>query len=196
MIEKEKINAIKRTVDIKSLIESKGIRLKKNGKGYFGRCPFHDDKTPSLSVNTKDNLWQCFGCDKGGDVIRFVELFDQVDFKQAVQILDTGTPDLKTVQTHTDKPDPLPEPKVQQLLERVVMIYEKNFDDIGKKYLYDRGITDAGLFERHRVGYCTGKLKEILPSKGDILKDLKKTGILNQNNGERFSGCLAFPVFD
>ncbi len=91
MIEKEKIEHIKTFVDIKALVESKGIKLKKNGKGYFGLCPFHNDKNPSLSVTPSKNQWHCFGCDKGGDVIRFVELFDQVDFKEAVKILTVNT---------------------------------------------------------------------------------------------------------
>ena len=78
MIEEEKIASIKRTVDLKALVESKGIQLKKNGKDYFGLCPFHADKNPSLSINPTKNLWQCFGCGAAGDVIRFVEMFDQV----------------------------------------------------------------------------------------------------------------------
>ncbi len=80
MIEKEKIEAIKKDVDLIALIESKGIPLKKNGKGYKGLCPFHDDTDPSLSVNPSTNLWNCFGCNKGGDAIRFIELFDKIDF--------------------------------------------------------------------------------------------------------------------
>ena len=84
MIEKEKIEAIKRDVDLVALIESRGISLKENGKGYKGLCPFHEDTNPSLSVTPSTNLWQCFGCGAGGDVIRFVELFDQVDFPTAV----------------------------------------------------------------------------------------------------------------
>jgi len=86
-IEKEVIESIKHGVDIKALVEAKGIHLKKNGKGWFGLCPFHDDKNPSLSINPKENLWQCFGCGAAGDVIRFVELFDRVDFKEAVKRL-------------------------------------------------------------------------------------------------------------
>ncbi|CAB1062710.1 DNA primase (EC, partial [Olavius sp. associated proteobacterium Delta 1] len=62
MIEKEKIEAIKRDVDLVPLVKAKGIELKKNGKSYFGLCPFHDDTNPSLSVNPNKNLWQCFGC--------------------------------------------------------------------------------------------------------------------------------------
>ncbi len=95
LIEKEKIEAIKRDVDLVALVRSRGIALKKNGKGYKGHCPFHDDKkTPSLSVTPSKNLWQCFGCDKGGDQIEFVKLHDHVDFKEAVQIL-SATPIIK-----------------------------------------------------------------------------------------------------
>ncbi|RTZ97564.1 MAG: hypothetical protein DSY90_06970 [Deltaproteobacteria bacterium] len=50
-IEKEVIESIKQDVDLKALVEARGIRLKKNGKGWFGLCPFHDDKSPSLSIN-------------------------------------------------------------------------------------------------------------------------------------------------
>ena len=88
MIAKESIEAIKSSVDLKALVEAKGIELKKNGKGWFGLCPFHADNNPSLSINTAKNLWQCFGCGAAGDVIRFVEMFDQVDFKEAVKRLN------------------------------------------------------------------------------------------------------------
>ena len=85
-IEREVIEKVKRT-DLVALVQAKGIALKKNGKGWFGLCPFHADKTPSLSINPTQNLWQCFGCGAAGDTIRFVELFDQVSFQEAVQRL-------------------------------------------------------------------------------------------------------------
>ncbi len=89
-IEREVIEQVKR-IDLVALVQAKGIELKKNGKGYFGLCPFHADKTPSLSINPIKNLWQCFGCGAAGDTIRFVELFDQVDFTEAVKRLcDNG----------------------------------------------------------------------------------------------------------
>jgi DNA primase len=69
-------------------VQAKGITLKKNDKGYMGLCPFHADKNPSLSITPSKNLWQCFGCGASGDVIRFVALFDQVDFKEAVKRLN------------------------------------------------------------------------------------------------------------
>ncbi len=86
-IAKERIEAIKHGVDLVALVESKGIALKKNGSGYFGLCPFHDDNNPSLSINPDKNLFQCFGCGTAGDVIRFVELFDRVTFTEAVRRL-------------------------------------------------------------------------------------------------------------
>ena len=96
MIEKEKIEAIKRDIDLVALVKAKGVKLRKNGKSYFGLCPFHADKNPSFSVNPTNNLWQCFGCGAGGDVIRFIELFDQVSFPEAVRKLNGGKPKLKS----------------------------------------------------------------------------------------------------
>ena len=91
MIGKEKIEEIKTGVDLAALVRAKGIHLKRNGRSYKGLCPFHDDKNPSLSVNPTTNLWQCFGCGAGGDVIRFVEMFDKVSFPEAVKGLsDNG----------------------------------------------------------------------------------------------------------
>ena len=90
MIEKEKIEELKRSIDLVSLVESRGIPLKKNGKGYKGLCPFHEDQTPSLSVNPDTNLWQCFGCSKGGDAIRFIELIDNVAYNLLDRFLKKG----------------------------------------------------------------------------------------------------------
>jgi DNA primase len=93
MIEKERIEALKRDVDLVALVKSMGIDLKQNGKGYKGHCPFHDDqKTPSLSVTPSKQLWKCFGCGKGGDIFEFVQLFDRIDFKVAVAKLETYLP--------------------------------------------------------------------------------------------------------
>jgi hypothetical protein len=70
-----------------------GVDLQRVGRGYKGHCPFHEDsKSPSLSVTPGKNLWKCFGCGKGGDIIEFVRLFDRVDFPTAVTKLTTYLP--------------------------------------------------------------------------------------------------------
>src|SRR4051812_12791918 len=62
-------------------------QLRKVGARYTGRCPFHEERTPSFSVNPQDKLFHCFGCGKGGDVITFVRETEQLDFVEAVEWL-------------------------------------------------------------------------------------------------------------
>ena len=200
MIEKEKIEAIKKDVDLVVLIESKGITLKKNGKGYKGLCPFHDDTDPSLSVNPSTNLWNCFGCNKGGDAIRFIELFDKVDFKEAVNRLtglrDQG-PAKKT--THHGKQTSNFSVKERKLLSKVVSYYQHIFkeDSRGLNYLkQDRGITDNQTFKDFGVGYANGTLLEILPEDEEVIKSLKKIGILNTKGHEIFYNSVVFPLYN
>jgi DNA primase len=151
MLEKDEIEEIKGSVDLVSLIESRGIHLKKNGKGYRGLCPFHEDTNPSLSVNPTENLWQCFGCGAGGDAIRFVELFDRVEFKEAVKVLQ-GLRGIqgKTPFKNNQKPKPTPKEKPltvkeKRLLAKVASFYEHTLteDARGLTYLQkERGITE------------------------------------------------------
>ncbi len=205
MIEKEEIEHIKSTVDMVALAETKGVRMKKNGKSYFGLCPFHNDKDPSFSITPSKNEWHCFGCDKGGDVIRFVELFDQVDFKEAVARLaevrgqrpEGGRQKAEKKPADQDKPLSY-DPRKEQYLERAVDIYEKNFveKEAGKAYLNSRRIRDGGLFTKYSVGFCDGGLNDILPQNGDVRESLKQVGILLDDGSERFVNCVVFPVYD
>ncbi len=199
MIEQERIEHIKTTVDIKTLVESKGIKLKKNGKGYFGLCPFHNDKNPSLSVNPSKKLWQCFGCGAGGDVIRFVELFDQVDFKEAVKRLsDNGFKKKSRKKPTTTKQETLTV-KERKLLARVVSYYQHAFTENtdGINYLKnERGISDNQSLKDFGVGYANGTLLKILPEDEEIIKSLKTIGILNNKGKEIFYNCVVFPLYD
>jgi len=69
----EQVERIKQETSLLRLVEAKGIELKKHGKDYLGRCPFHDDRTPSLVVSPDKNLWNCLGaCGVGGSVIDWV----------------------------------------------------------------------------------------------------------------------------
>ena len=198
MIEKERIEAVKRSVDLVALVKSRGIDLKKNGKGYNGHCPFHEDhKSPSLSVTPEKNLWQCFGCNTGGDAIRFVELFDKVDFKEAVQILSADIPKKKTP-AKQPAPTPALTVKDKKLLARVVAYYQHSFteDPRGLEYLNNRGIIDNQAIKDFAVGFVTGTLKEILPDDEEIIKILQKIGILNKKGNECFYNSVVFPLFD
>ena len=200
MIEKERIEELKRSIDLVALIESKGIPLKKNGKSYKGLCPFHEDSNPSLSVNPSTNLWQCFGCSAGGDVIRFVEMFDKVDFKEAVNQL-SAISDQKSAKRK--KPCALSHAplavKELKLLSKVLSYYQHTFtqDNRGLNYLKtERGITDNQSFKDFGTGYVNGTLLEILPEDEEIIKALKRIGLLNNKGHETFYNCVVFPLYD
>ena len=78
---------IKNTVNIVSLFNDFGVKLEKKGSNYMGCCPWHDDKTPSLSVDRTKGLYNCFGCGESGDVFNLVMKMKGLDFKEACNYL-------------------------------------------------------------------------------------------------------------
>jgi len=86
-VSKDEIETVKQTYDLKAVIESYDIKLKKKGSNYVGLCPFHKEKAPSFTVNPKANLYHCFGCNDGGDVIGFICKKEGIGFKEAMEKL-------------------------------------------------------------------------------------------------------------
>jgi hypothetical protein len=84
------IQAIKEVNDIEDVVR-RYTTLKGRDTQYYGHCPFHQDHAPSLSVDTKKQLWHCFGCGKGGDVIDFIKLAENLDTKGAIEVLARRT---------------------------------------------------------------------------------------------------------
>jgi DNA primase catalytic core len=197
------IERLKRSISIEAVCREHGIKLDKHGsRDLIGKCPFHDDKNPSFVVTPEKNLFHCLGCDAGGSVIDLVMKLDKTEFKEAVQKLLASTPAVR-LGGAAACPAKLPErsrvapEKANTLLEKVIAVYEKTFAEVpeGKAYLEKRGITDAGLFSCHRVGYANGKLKDLLPKDGQLKEELKTLGVLLENGHERFAGCVTFPVY-
>lgn len=204
MIDKSQIEAVKNKIDLKDYIEYRGIELKKNGKGYIGLCPFHNDKNPSLSVTPERQLWQCFGCGEGGDIIKFVELFDKIDFKKAYEKL-TGSgpkqsPEALKINSSVknEKQKPALTAKLQKIFNRVIEFYHTTFTESPepKDYLLRRGIDNNTLFSDYKTGCSNGTLLNVLPNDGDIIDQLKEIGILNDKGTEFFYGCVTFPLYD
>ena len=125
------ITHLKQSTDLVKLIRSHNIKLRKRGNTYKGHCPFHDDKkTPSFSVNPEQNLWHCFGCDEGGDAIRFIEKIDKVTFPEAVARLraEKTTKNKSKVVTQSPRPKPGHTPTPAQrsiLLSSISEYYQK-----------------------------------------------------------------------
>ena len=203
MINQDEIDAIKQGVDLVFFMKACGIELKQVGGNYRGFCPFHEDTTSSLTVNPKENLWNCFGCDKGGDTIRFVQLFDGLSFNDAVERLKGYFPggDLpKTAKTKAAVTEEKKEVSVadKKLLARVISYYQHTFTENprGLEYLKSRGIEGNQSYTDFGVGYVNGSLKFILPEDPAVINTLKALGILNQKGNETFYNCVVFPIFD
>jgi len=201
----EDIDRLKKSISIMDLCKERGIDLTRHGlHDYKGRCPLHDDDKPSFIVTPEKNLWHCLGCDKGGSVIDLVMAMEGISFAEAVYKLmnhlppeANGQPTSRTSPVDQERQE-IPPGKALALLERTMTVYERTFseDDKAKKYLESRGIVDAGLFAKHRIGYSNGTIADILPGNGGVRDELASIGILIDRKRERFADCVVFPVFD
>ena len=84
------VDAVKQAADMVEIVSAR-TQLRRVGSRWTGRCPFHDERTPSFSVNAADKLFYCFGCGKGGDLITFVRESEGLDFTEAVEWLADRT---------------------------------------------------------------------------------------------------------
>ena len=82
----EFLKTLKTKCDLVEVISSY-VKVERRGANYWACCPFHHEKTPSFSINAPDRYYHCFGCGASGDVIRFVQEYENVEFPQAVEIL-------------------------------------------------------------------------------------------------------------
>lgn len=87
MIKKEDVERVRNAADLYDIV-SATVALKPSGVGaYVGLCPFHDERTPSFNVRPSVGSWHCFGCGRGGDVFKFVQEQENIDFREAVELL-------------------------------------------------------------------------------------------------------------
>ena len=188
MIEQARIAQAKQQ-GLAEVIASKGIALKKQGGQLMALCPFHEDHTPSLSIDPKTNLFKCFGCGAAGDTIKFIELYEKKSFPEAVSAL-TGADSPAGPEVTGVNPT--------QLLNRVARFYHETFlsSPQAQEYLKSRGITRPEIYGAFQIGYADGKLLSTLPREGGLVNALKKTGILNRYGKELFLNCVVVPLFD
>ncbi len=153
------------------------IHLKKKGNEYSSCCPFHEEKTPSFSVSPSKQLYHCFGCGAGGDLIDFVKNIEGVDFVSAAKMLggeEVDTPIKKPIPMPTPKPPPKDNAFARQLLTE--HIQDMHYADKAPlfAYLESRGITgvdgvlsdDIGFIER-----CRYKQEGFFPAIFSILRN-------------------------
>lgn len=157
-------------------------------KGNLTICPFHQDTNPSLSINVREQYFNCFGCGVGGDVVRFVMRYYNLSLHSALEFLAKRA----GMDIHLDPKDWAEEKKqrdIEGALAEATIAYQNNIPPDVRKYLNDRGISNETI-EKFHVGFCKGSEQ----LKGDS-EALVKAGILYDNGGHFFKGHITFPHF-
>jgi DNA primase len=211
-IPESEIERLKKEIPIERLVTGFGVELKRQGKDLFGRCPFHDDKTPSLSVTPETNLWHCLGaCNTGGDVIAWVMRTRGVSFRHAVELLKEDHPSLaagdgKVVRKGTTaklESPVTPDADDRRTLRDVVAFYCQTLTESPEalRYLESRRLTHPEMIERFQIGFANRTLGLTLPDKNrkagaELRSRLQRLGILRESGHEHFNGSIVIPVFD
>jgi DNA primase catalytic core len=210
-IPEEEIERLKSEVSVERLVEASGIELKRAGKDWLGRCPFHEDDTASLVVTPGKNLWHCFGCGVGGGPIDWVMKKDGVSFRHAVERLREGLPSLAAASSPTGAKRTLPAPVAfdaddATLLNQVADYYHATLKQSPEAlaYLESRGFAGEAAMaaiDTFRLGYANRTLGLRLPDKtrkagADIRGRLERLGVYRESGHEHQNGSLVVPLFD
>lgn len=199
------IEQVLQQVDIVQVI-SRYVSLKKSGRNYLGLCPFHTEKTPSFSVSPEKQIFKCFGCQKGGNVIHFIKEYEGVSFREALEMLakEAGI-DLSRYR----KTEPTTKTDEKSLLldinQKAALFYHQMLmkgDNPGLRYVRERSVRE-NIIREFQLGFAPDEW-EILASYFKKLRlPLKKAeelGLVSLssrgNYVDKFRNRLLFPIFD
>jgi DNA primase len=208
LISEESLERVKQAADIVEVV-SAHTDLRRQGARWVGLCPFHEERTPSFSVDAREKLYHCFGCGVGGDTIKFVEEKEGLGFAEAVELLA----DRYGVELQREKEDPRAEARRQQrrrlgeLLDRTAVFYAHflwDSPEAGKAraYLAERGLEEETL-RAFGVGYAPSAWDTVLlrgQRAGFQVEELRAVGLAQRGRGggeyDRFRERIMFPIRD
>jgi DNA primase len=189
--------------DMVEVVAARTQLRRASGSRYMGRCPFHEERTPSFSVNPADKLFYCFGCGKGGDVISFVRETENLDFVGAIEALAERF----RVQLEYEESSPRIEAerrrreRLYAILEQTTSYFERVLWDTeaGKpvrEYLDGRGLGEE-VAREFRLGLSPGHgLSEKARERGFSQEELRGAGLVTVRGGDYFPRRLMFPLSD
>jgi DNA primase len=207
-IPEEKIAEVKNSADIVEII-SETVRLKKAGRNYLGLCPFHTEKTPSFSVSPDKQIFHCFGCGVGGNVITFLVKQEGFSFPEAVRAL--------AQRYGIDIPPPQASPGQQRemkIREELLAVNQEAMQffrnalknsppgQAAGRYLLKRGLTQETI-DRYHLGYAPDGWENLirhLRKKGISPEKIEKSGLAvprkrGRGHYDRFRNRIIFPIF-
>jgi DNA primase len=197
------VDEVKAVADMVAVVSAR-TPLRKTGGRYLGRCPFHEERTPSFSVNATDKLYYCFGCGAKGDLITFVRETEQLDFAGAIEWLA----DRFNVQIEYEETTPQQDARrrrrerLLELLDAAALFYERYLWDsqagsLARDYLAGRGLREE-VCREYRLGLALGgtTLTRKALERGFMREELVAAGLVNRRGNDYFSRRLVFPLAD
>jgi DNA primase len=201
-----KDSSVRDVVAAADMVEVVSLRTplrRASGSRFTGRCPFHEEKTPSFSVNPVDKLYYCFGCGKGGDVISFVRETESLDFVGAVEWLAERFRVPLEVEEASPRADA--ERRRRERLYAVLdqtaayferLLWEGEAGASVRQYLAGRGLGEE-ISREFRLGLAPGKgLADKARERGFTLDELKGAGLVTTRGTDYFPQRLMFPLAD
>jgi DNA primase len=198
-----KESSIREVVAAADMVEvvSGRTQLRRSGARFQGRCPFHEERTPSFSVNPVDKLYHCFGCGKGGDVITFVREAENLDFVGAVEWLaerfrvpleyEETSPRQEEERKHRER--------LYALLDQATAFFERHLWETAagapvREYLASRNLSEDAARE-FRLGLSPGRgLAAKARERGFTDDELRTAGLTNARGNDYFPFRLMFPL--
>lgn len=205
-IPEETIDEIRKANDIVDVV-GEYVSLKKQGRNFFGLCPFHGEKSPSFSVTQEKQIFHCFGCGKGGNAITFLMEIEGFSFYQALQYLANKSGHVLP-ESHEQQSNPENNSIEQASLkayEWLTKLYHHllRHTKEGKEaqhYLYERGFSDE-MIDTFQIGYAPQShdvVLRFLEKKGFHPQQMVTAGLLTANDqnqiSDRFRGRVVFPI--
>src|SRR5919199_4843504 len=205
---KDSIERVKEAVDMVELVGAR-TDLRRAGAQWMGLCPFHDESSPSFSVNAEHKLYHCFGCGESGDAIGFVRATEALDFREAVELLA----ERYGVELRREEEDPRAEQRrrrqqrLRDLLERAAAYYQRYLWESGeaeraRTYLAERGLGEEVL-RAFRIGYAPSAWDRLIVGAqrdGFTPEELVAAGLAQRGRGgglyDRFRARVMFPLAD
>jgi DNA primase len=189
--------------DMVEVVSGRTQLRRASGSRYMGRCPFHEERTPSFSVNPVDKLYYCFGCGRGGDLISFVRETENLDFVGAVEWLaerfrvpleyEEASPRIEASRKRRERLYALLE-QTTSYFER--LLWEGEAGAAVRAYLAERGLGEA-IAREFRLGLSPGQgLAEKAAERGFTRDELRAAGLVTARGTDYFPPRLMFPLCD
>lgn len=201
----ELIDEIRSSNDIVDVI-SQYVTLKRSGRNFFGLCPFHKEKSPSFSVSPDKQIFHCFGCGVGGNVIHFISKIENIDFRETLEVLaERAGISLPTLENNQDNKMLELKARVYDINKEAAVFYHENLykptSKEAQEYIKKRKLGNNTL-KSFLIGYSGNydELYQMLKTKGYTENEILASSLVNKTeNGkfvDRFRKRLMFPILD